>query len=105
MNARTLRGKVAVVGIGETTYYKHGQSPDAEFKLALQAKAGTEGKLFGSVGTSDIAEALTRGGIAIERAEVRLPGGPIRLLGEHHVKLHLHTDVEIDLPVVITAED
>jgi large subunit ribosomal protein L9 len=67
------------------------------FKLALQAKAGTEGKLFGSVGTSDIAEALTRGGIAIERAEVRLPGGPIRLLGEHHVKLHLHTDVEIDL--------
>ena len=37
MNARTLRGKVAVVGIGETTYYKHGQSPDAEFKLALQA--------------------------------------------------------------------
>ena len=74
-------------------------------QLALQAKAGTEGKLFGSVGTSDIAEALTRGGIAIERAEVRLPGGPIRLLGEHHVKLHLHTDVEIDLPVVITAED
>ena len=75
------------------------------FQLALQAKAGTEGKLFGSVGTSDIAEALTRGGIAIERAEVRLPGGPIRLIGEHHVKLHLHTDVEIDLPVVITAED
>ena len=65
------------------------------FQLALQAKAGTEGKLFGS----------TRGGIAIERAEVRLPGGPIRLIGEHHVKLHLHTDVEIDLPVVITAED
>jgi large subunit ribosomal protein L9 len=76
-----------------------------DFKLTLQAKAGTEGKLFGSVGTSDIAEALTKAGIAIERAEVRLPGGPIRLLGEHHVKLHLHTDVEIDLPVVIIAED
>jgi large subunit ribosomal protein L9 len=57
------------------------------FKLTLQAKAGTEGKLFGSVGTSDIAEALTKAGIAIERAEVRLPGGPIRLIGEHHVKL------------------
>ena len=75
------------------------------FKLNLQAKAGTEGKLFGSVGTSDIAEALTKGGIAIERAEVRLPGGPIRQIGEHRVKLHLHSDVEIDLPVVITAED
>jgi large subunit ribosomal protein L9 len=75
------------------------------FKLNLHAKAGTEGKLFGSVGTADISEALTRAGIAIERSEVRLPGGPIRLMGEHHVKLHLHSDVEIDLPVVITAED
>ena len=75
------------------------------FKLELHAKAGTEGKLFGSVGTADIAEALTKAGIAIERSEVRLPGGPIRLIGEHHVKLHLHTDVEIDLPVPITAED
>ena len=75
------------------------------FKLELTAKAGTEGKLFGSVGTADIAEALTKAGIEIERSEVRLPGGPIRLIGEHTVKLHLHTDVEIDLPVTITAED
>jgi len=75
------------------------------FTLSLAAKAGNEGKLFGSVGTADIAEALTRGGIAIERSEVRLPGGPIRLVGEHHVKLHLHTDVEIDLPVVISPEE
>jgi large subunit ribosomal protein L9 len=75
------------------------------FKLSLCAKAGTEGKLFGSVGTADIAEALTNGGIRIERSEVRLPGGPIRLIGEHHVKLHLHTDIEIDLPVTIVAEE
>ncbi len=75
------------------------------FKLDLRAKAGTEGKLFGSVGTADIAEALTKAGIAVERSEVRLPGGPIRMIGEHHVKLHLHSDVEIDLPVTITAED
>jgi large subunit ribosomal protein L9 len=75
------------------------------FKLSLAAKAGTEGKLFGSVGTADIAEALTKGGIRIERSEVRLPGGPIRLVGEHHVKLHLHTDIEIDLPVTIVAEE
>jgi large subunit ribosomal protein L9 len=75
------------------------------FTLSLSAKAGTEGKLFGSVGTADISEALTKAGIEIERSEVRLPGGPIRLIGEHHVKLHLHTDVEIDLPVHITAEE
>ena len=75
------------------------------FALNLSAKAGAEGKLFGSVGTADISEALTKAGIEIERSEVRLPGGPIRLIGEHHVKLHLHTDVEIDLPVHITAEE
>ena len=75
------------------------------FKLELQAKAGTEGKLFGSIGTADIAEALTKAGIEVERSEVRLPGGPIRLVGEHHVKLHLHTDVEIDLPVHVSVED
>jgi large subunit ribosomal protein L9 len=75
------------------------------FKLALTAKAGNEGKLFGSIGTSDIAEALTAQGIEIERSEVRLAAGPIRLVGEHNVKLHLHTDVEIDLPVTVTAEE
>lgn len=75
------------------------------FTLSLTAKAGGEGKLFGSVGTADIAEACTQAGIRIERAEVRLPAGPIRLIGEHVVKLHLYTDVEVDLPVIITAEE
>jgi len=75
------------------------------FKLDLNAKAGTEGKLFGSIGTADIAEAISKAGIRIERSEVRLPGGPIRLVGEHHVKLHLHTDIEVDLPVTVHAEE
>lgn len=75
------------------------------FKLTLTAKAGGEGKLFGSIGTSDIAEALSKAGIRIERSEVRLQAGPIRLVGEHHVKLHLHTDVVIDLPVDVVAEE
>jgi large subunit ribosomal protein L9 len=75
------------------------------FKLNLTAKAGNEGKLFGSIGTADIAEAVSAQGIAIERSEVRLPGGPIRMVGEHQVKLHLHTDVEIDLAVIVTAEE
>jgi len=75
------------------------------FRLALHAKAGGEGKLFGSIGTADIAEALSKAGIRIERSEVRLPAGPIRLVGEHHVKLHLHSDVIIDLPVDVVAEE
>ena len=75
------------------------------FRLTMTAKAGGEGKLFGSIGTSDIAEALSQAGIRIERSEVRLPAGPIRLVGEHHVKLHLHTDVVIDLPLDVVAEE
>jgi large subunit ribosomal protein L9 len=75
------------------------------FRLSMRAKAGGEGKLFGSIGTADIAEALSKAGIRIERGEVRLASGPIRLVGEHHVKLHLHTDLVVDLPVDVVAED
>ena len=49
-----------------------------DFRLTIHAKAGTEGKLFGSIGTSDIAEAATREGFKVERSEVRMPTGPLR---------------------------
>jgi large subunit ribosomal protein L9 len=75
------------------------------FRLTLTAKAGGEGKLFGSIGTSDIAEAVRKAGHEIERSDVRLPHGPIRQAGEHVVQLHLHTDVTVDLPVTIVAEE
>ena len=74
-------------------------------KLSLTAKAGGEGKLFGSVGTSDITEALNKAGHKIERAEVRLPHGPIRQAGDHIVHLHLHTDVTVELQVVVVPEE
>jgi large subunit ribosomal protein L9 len=76
-----------------------------EFQLNITAKAGTEGKLFGSVGTADIAEQSTKAGHALARSEVRLPAGPLRLVGEHRVQLHLHADVNVELPVVIVAEE
>ena len=76
-----------------------------EFKLTITAKAGTEGKLFGSIGTSDIAEACTREGFKVERSEVRLPSGPLRTLGEHSVNLHLHADIDVPLQVTIVAEE
>jgi large subunit ribosomal protein L9 len=75
------------------------------FKLTLTAKAGSEGKLFGSVGTTDIAEGVSKAGHQVERAEVRLPHGPIRQAGEHVVQIHLHTDLTIDLPVTIIGEE
>jgi large subunit ribosomal protein L9 len=76
-----------------------------DFKLQITAKAGTEGKLFGSIGTADIAEAATNAGHKVARAEVRLPTGPLRTIGDHTITLHLHTDIDVQLPVVITAED
>jgi large subunit ribosomal protein L9 len=76
-----------------------------DFKLNIIAKAGSEGKLFGSVGTADIAEAATAAGHSVARSEVRLPGGPLRAVGEHLVQLHLHADVEVELPVIIVAEE
>jgi large subunit ribosomal protein L9 len=76
-----------------------------DFKLAITAKAGTEGKLFGSIGTADIAEACTAQGHKLARAEVRLPTGPLRTVGDHTITLHLHTDIDVQLPVVITAEE
>jgi large subunit ribosomal protein L9 len=75
------------------------------FKLELKAKAGTEGKLFGSIGTADIAEGAVNAGHPIARSEVRMPTGPIRTLGEHPVQLHLHTDVNVTLVVTIVAEE
>lgn len=75
------------------------------FKLTVAAKAGTEGKLFGSVGTADIAEGATRAGLKIERSEVDLQGGLIRNVGDHVVRLNLHTDVIIDLTVTVVAEE
>jgi large subunit ribosomal protein L9 len=76
-----------------------------DFKLELKAKAGTEGKLFGSIGTADIAEAAVKAGQPVARSEVRMPTGPIRTVGEHQVQLHLHTDVNVTLAVTIVAEE
>jgi large subunit ribosomal protein L9 len=76
-----------------------------DFKLTISSKAGTEGKLFGSIGTSDIAEAATKAGHPLARSEVRLPTGPLRMVGEYAVELHLHADVNFALPVVIVPED
>jgi large subunit ribosomal protein L9 len=75
------------------------------FSLSIAAKAGSEGKLFGSIGTADIAEACQKAGHDIERSEVRLPAGPIRTVGEHLISLHLHSDIDIPVPLTIIAEE
>ncbi|RJQ46543.1 MAG: 50S ribosomal protein L9 [Gammaproteobacteria bacterium] len=73
-------------------------------KVTLTSKAGEEGKLFGSIGTVDIAEALTQAGAKTEKQEVRLPAGPLRVVGEHEIDIHLHPDVNARITVVIAPE-
>jgi len=72
--------------------------------ITIAAKAGDEGKLYGSVGTHDIAEALTALGTEVAKSEVRLPQGPIRLIGEYDIELHLHTDLSTMVKLVVVPE-
>jgi len=72
--------------------------------LEITANVGEEGKLFGSVGTVDIVEAAAAAGKAIERSEVRLPEGPLRVTGEHQVEIHLHTDLNVTIQVNVVGE-
>lgn len=75
-----------------------------DMTVTVQAKAGEEGKLFGSVGTADIAEAIIAAGVEVERSEVRLPEGAFRQLGEYQVQLHLHSDVNTEITLLIEPE-
>jgi large subunit ribosomal protein L9 len=72
--------------------------------VTIISQVGEEGRLFGSVGTTDIAHAFTEAGAAVEKHEIRLPNGPLRQTGEHEITVHLHTDVNISVKVVVTAE-
>jgi len=72
--------------------------------VTIVSKAGTEGKLFGSVGTADIAEAVTTFGVKVAKREIRLPHGPLREVGEHEVEVHLHADVSVTIKVAVVPE-
>ncbi|MGA7800809.1 MAG: 50S ribosomal protein L9 [Gammaproteobacteria bacterium] len=72
--------------------------------VTVTAKAGDEGKLFGSIGTTDIAHAITEAGVAVERHEVRLPEGPFRAVGEYEVEVHLHSDVNASVKLTVAAQ-
>ncbi|PXX98494.1 50S ribosomal protein L9 [Halomonas sp. LBP4] len=76
----------------------------SEIELSLVAKAGDEGKLFGSIGPRDLAEAIASAGIDVAKSEVRMPEGPIRQTGEYDIDLHLHTEVDATVRVVVVAE-
>lgn len=76
----------------------------AELSVTIASKAGDEGKLFGSIGNRDIAEAVEAAGVTLDRSEVRLPEGPLRHTGEYDVAVQLHSDVMAQVKVIVTAE-
>ena len=76
----------------------------ADKELSIAVKSGEEGRLYGSVGTQNIADALTADGIPVERSEIRMPEGVIRVLGEYEIAIQLHTDVTAQIKVVVVPE-
>lgn len=72
--------------------------------VTIASKAGDEGRLFGSIGPRDVAEAVTAAGVEVAKSEVRLSTGPLRTLGEHEVRFQLHGEVFATLNVVVVAE-
>ena len=72
--------------------------------LQIAQKAGVDGKLFGSVTNADISEALTKQGFEVPKAAVRMPTGPLKNVGEHALKIALHTDVLVTINVSVVAE-
>lgn len=76
----------------------------SKVEVIITHKAGEEGKLFGSVGTQDIADAVTAAGAAVDKSEVRLPDGIIRHIGDYDVDVNLHADVTVTIKVQIAVE-
>jgi large subunit ribosomal protein L9 len=74
-------------------------------EISITAKSGGEGKLFGSVTNANITEAINEKGIEVEKSEIRMPEGPIRLAGEYEIDLHLHTDVNATIKLTVIGEE
>lgn len=76
----------------------------AGLRVEIAQKAGVDGRLFGSVTNHDVAAALGKQGFQIDKAQVRMPTGPLKTTGEHPLSVSLHTDVAIELTIVVVGE-
>ena len=72
--------------------------------FTIKATAGDGGKLFGSVGTKEVADAIAAAGVEVEKRHVRMPEGIIRSLGEYQLSVHLHTDIDAEIKLVVIVE-
>jgi large subunit ribosomal protein L9 len=76
----------------------------AGMTVNLSQKAGVDGRLFGSVTNADIAAALTKHGFPVDKAQVRMPTGPLKTTGDHPISVALHTDVVVEINVAVAGE-
>ena len=76
----------------------------AGLTVQISQKAGVDGRLFGSVTNFDIAEALTKQGFPVEKAQIRMPQGPLKTVGDHPVSVALHTDVVVEITIAVLGE-
>ena len=72
--------------------------------VQIAQKAGVDGRLFGSVTNADIADAVTKQGFPVEKAQIRMPQGPLKTVGDHTISVALHTDVVVDVTVSVVGE-
>ena len=77
----------------------------ASIEVTIEANVGTEGKLFGSIGPAEVADAVTAAGVALEKREIRMPEGALRHTGEFDINVHLHIDVDTSVKVVVVGEE
>ncbi len=107
-NMKALEGRraelEALAAVELKAAQARGEKIAAVGTITITTKVGEEGKLFGSLGNIDIAEAVVAAGAELERSEVRLPEGPLRVAGDHDVDVHLHSDVNIVIKISVVDE-
>ena len=107
-NMKAIEARRAELEKAAVAEHKKAQDRAKSFsgvELVVPANAGSEGKLFGSVGPIDIAEALAAIQVEVERSEIRMPDGPIGELGEFPIGIHLHSEVDTEILVRVVAAD
>ncbi|MDO5651708.1 MAG: 50S ribosomal protein L9 [Moraxella sp.] len=99
------RAELEAAEAKELTEAKNRAEALTDVNVIMRAKSGDEGKLFGSIGARDIADALTKSGLEVDRSEVKMPEGSFRQVGEYKVTIQLHHDITADIIVSILSED
>ena len=99
------RAELEKAAAGEVSKAKKRAKAFDGLELVIHANAGAEGKLFGSVGPIDIVDALAAVQVEVERAEVRMPDGPVQELGEYTIGVHLHSDIDAEVLVKVVGEE